>query len=91
MTAGTNSVSIHWESYTGIVSSEVFSPVITWTANSFAEWIWPDPTLHGVLPGMGNSSQLLSTFGITAQNWSKQVELAVASNGPPLARRRPLP
>jgi hypothetical protein len=90
MVTGSNSVSISYQTFTNLVSQYTYSPVITWTADTFAQWIWPDPTLHGLLPGMGSSSQLLTTFGITADNWTKEVSLAT-STGASQLRRRPLP
>lgn len=47
----------------------VVVPVIDWTAASFAEWTFLDPTLGGLFPEMGTTSDLLGTFGVTAQDW----------------------
>jgi TolB protein len=33
-----------------------------WTAATFEEWIFPDPTFDGVLPGMGSTAQLKATI-----------------------------
>jgi hypothetical protein len=47
-------------------------PVITWTANRFEDWVWPDPTLHGFLPDMQNTSQLLDSLGYDRDAWTKE-------------------
>lgn len=48
----------------------VYLPVITWNANSFNEWIFPDPTLNGFLPGMTDQVFKI-TFGIDGDDWDK--------------------
>lgn len=58
-----------------LVATEGFVPVIHWNAATFDEWVWPDPSFHGLLPDMASSAQLLSTFGIDADDWSPDLEL----------------
>jgi hypothetical protein len=52
----------------------VYVPEITWQANSFAQWIFPDPTFNGILPGL-TDGQFKQTFGITAADWKKTFRL----------------
>jgi hypothetical protein len=58
-----------------VATRSAFVPVITWDAASYAEWTWPDPSMHGLLPQMTSNSQLLSTFGYPADQWTRQVVL----------------
>lgn len=75
LTAGPQVISDwYWADY-GLVQDRVFVPVITWNASSFSEWTWPDPTMNGVLPQITNTNQLLSTFGITADRWAREIVL----------------
>jgi hypothetical protein len=62
------------ESYT-LATRTVQVPVITWEATQFSEWSWPDPSMNGLFPGITSTSQLLSTFGSTADNWQREVVL----------------
>jgi hypothetical protein len=89
MTAGHQSIGVSYYASYSLYTSFLYAPVITWNATTFDQWVWPDPTLHGVLPQMASSSQLLSTFGITAARWSQQVELPRSNSGAPLASLRP--
>lgn len=49
-----------------------YAPRITWQANSFSEWIFPDPTFGGLIPGM-TDSRLKRILGITGEGWDKVV------------------
>lgn len=49
---------------------DIFVPVITWNANSFEQWVLPDPTFNGFLPGM-TDSEYKRIFGIKAEDWTK--------------------
>jgi hypothetical protein len=73
--AGTQDVLFYWYEDYGTTSRSVFVPVITWDAATFDEWLLPDPTLHGLLPGMGSSDQFMQTFGITGSDWEREVVL----------------
>ena len=53
-------------------SPGLYDAVLTWTAASFDEWIFPDPTLNGFLPGMTDAGLKL-LFGITAADWERSV------------------
>jgi hypothetical protein len=75
LNAGTQEVPFSWWDSYGVATRYVFVPVITWDAATFDQWEWPDPTLHGLLPDMGSSAQLLGTFGITADQWTREVVL----------------
>jgi hypothetical protein len=46
--------------------------VVTWDAPDFGSWTWPDPTMHGMLPDLHTTSELLNTFGITASQWQQR-------------------
>jgi len=48
--------------------------VITWEANSFEEWILPNPTINGLFPGM-TDRKFKETFGIDGDDWEKQITI----------------
>lgn len=50
----------------------VYYPIITWDADTFEEWIFPDPAFNDILPGM-TDSEFKRIFGITAEDWSKEL------------------
>ncbi len=70
-------------------------PVITFEADTFEEWAadWPDPTVHGLFPGVPSADQMLRIFGIDAYDWEKVLrldwadEFGDASTSPPLPPR----
>ncbi|MBD3233243.1 MAG: hypothetical protein GF315_05920 [candidate division Zixibacteria bacterium] len=53
---------------TAIISRYV--PVITWDADSFEEWILPDPTFGGLLPGM-TDARFKELNDMSADGWEK--------------------
>ncbi|MGA2622461.1 MAG: hypothetical protein ABSF91_01280 [Bacteroidota bacterium] len=57
-----------------------FDPVLTWQANSFSSWTFPDPTFNGLFPTMASDAQLKATFGITAADWSQQTVVHPGQN-----------
>lgn len=48
----------------------IYLPMLIWNANSFNEWIFPDPTFSGFLPGM-TDSEFKRIFGISSDDWQK--------------------
>jgi hypothetical protein len=81
LSAGTQTLSFSWYDQYPLTASSVFAPKITWDALTFDQWIWPDATLHGLLPGMTSSAQLLGTFGITVAQWQREVVLDWGGGG----------
>jgi hypothetical protein len=72
LTTGTHSInaSIYYNYEIRKPMFEVYIPVITWDADTFNNWIFPDPTLNGFLPGM--TDQMLKTIlGIDETDWEK--------------------
>lgn len=63
---------VQYSQYWTTAPTWVVVPVITWNATSFAQWAWPDPSLGGILPDLGSTSQLLGVFGITESRWSRR-------------------
>ena len=49
-----------------------FDAVLTWTAASFSTWIFPDPTMRGLFPGM-TDADLKLLLEISAANWEQSV------------------
>lgn len=72
LTAGTHEISsfITFDSYRIHTLLLLYIPTLTWTANSFSSWIFPDPTFNDFLPGM-TDSEFKRIFGITADDWEK--------------------
>jgi len=70
--AGSNTINgnIYYNYDKETKSSIYYFPIITWNANSFQEWIFPDPTFNGFLPGM-TDSEFKRIFGITEDDWEK--------------------
>lgn len=66
---GAHDITVSW--YINFCAAEacVVVPVIEWQAASFATWVWPDPTLAGLLPQVPSSSELMRIFGVTANDW----------------------
>jgi hypothetical protein len=62
------------ESYS-MAAAFVYVPVITWNAEQFSEWVWPDPTMNGLLPDIGSTTELLTTFGYDPTSWQREVVL----------------
>ena len=89
--AGTQDVAFSWYEDYGTATRSVFVPVITWEANTFDQWVLPDPTLHGLLPQMGSSQQFMETFGIAASDWEHEVVLDWTDLGFNLAAPQPRP
>lgn len=52
-------------------------PVITWNANSFDQWIFPNPTFNGILPEITSDLMFKQTFGIDAGDWEKEIRLEI--------------
>jgi len=63
-------VPLTWNYDYRLAQSASYYPIITWTADSFEQWILPDPTFGGVLPGM-TDSEFKRIFGITGEGWEK--------------------
>lgn len=61
------------------VGYEVFDhyyvPVFTWEAQNFDDWVagMANYTLNGLLPGVTSSQELMSIFGMTADDWEQEL------------------
>lgn len=68
--AGTHTLDayLHWE-YEEAGRSR-YTPRITWQAQSFAQWILPDPTVSGLFPGM-TDARFKELFDLTADGWER--------------------
>ena len=45
---------------------------ITWDADTFAQWVFPNPTINGILPDVDTDAKFKALFGLTEQTWAKQ-------------------
>jgi hypothetical protein len=68
---GTHPVPVElWYGYS-ISTLSVWVPVITWQADDFSQWVFPDPDMNGLFPDLATTAQLFSTFGMDAGQWRK--------------------
>ncbi len=74
LTYGNNNVSatIYYSYEYKIPEQAVFVPVITWEAETFLQWILPDPTFNGLFPGM-TDSEFKRIFGLYAEDWERTI------------------
>jgi hypothetical protein len=70
LSSGQNNIgeTMYWDYYTRESASIMYFPILTWTAETFDEWVLPDPTFGGILPGM-TDSEFKRIFGITEDHW----------------------
>ncbi len=73
--AGANDLRIASNESYNLADRFVYIPVLTWNATEFASWTWPDPTLHGLLPDMLSTGQVLELFGYEPGQWEREVVL----------------
>jgi hypothetical protein len=70
--AGPRWATVYWSTGWETSTSSILVPVITWTAPTFDQWTWPDPSMHGILPDIGSTPELLQTFGIVSTQWRQR-------------------
>ncbi len=70
LNAGANNISAGMWYYYQEPTQERYVPRITWQAQTFEQWILPDPTLSGLFPGM-TDSRFKELFGITGEDWER--------------------
>ncbi len=66
---------INWYYILEIPDYAIYVPIITWDADDFDAWIFPDPTFNGILPGVTTDTEFKRIFGITAEDWQKTIRL----------------
>ena len=70
LAVGTNNVSARMYYNYEEPTPARYVPRITWQAQTFEQWILPDPTLSGLFPGM-TDSRFKELFGITGEDWER--------------------
>ena len=50
---------------------EYYGVYITWDANSYGEWIFPDPSFNGILVDISTTAELLDVIGYPEESWQK--------------------
>ena len=58
-----------------LTGREIYSALITFDANDLSEWIFPDPTMNGFLPGLTTDTEFKRIFGIMESDFEKEVEI----------------
>ena len=66
-------LSMEWHENVG--TGYQYVVVLTYTAGSFSEWIFPNPTFNGLLPGMTDAS-LKTIFGFDEDAWLQGLEFS---------------
>lgn len=51
--------------------------IITWDADTFAGWIFPNPTINGILPDIDTDAKFKALLGLTEPMWQKQMVLKI--------------
>jgi hypothetical protein len=75
LTAGSGQIAVSLFTSYGTADRFVHIPVLVWDATSFEDWLWPDPTMSGLLPDLQSTQQLLSTFGFEEDHWDSTLVL----------------
>jgi hypothetical protein len=75
LSPGYNAISATLEKNWETMSAESgYVVVLTWEAASYYQWILPNPTFNGILPGM-TDGYFKQTFGLTEEDWAPQLEI----------------
>lgn len=56
------------------ISPGTYDAVLTWTAATFDAWVFPDPTMNGLFPGM-TDADLKVLMDVTADSWEPTVTI----------------
>ena len=74
LTVGQNDISetLYWNYEARGPEHVMYVPILNWSAETFEEWILPDPTFGGILPGM-TDSEFKRIFGITEDDWENML------------------
>jgi hypothetical protein len=72
LSVGQNNIdeTLYWDYQVRGQEYVMFYPILTWTAETFDQWIFPDPTIGGVLPGM-TDPEFKRIFGISEDDWEQ--------------------
>ena len=56
---------VYYSNQTHIPDFSYYTGIITFNASTFAEWVFPNPSINGFLPGITSDAVFKTTFGIT--------------------------
>ena len=54
---------------------EYYMAIITWEANTYEDWIIPNPSINGILPDITTDAAFKDLLGLTSEDWTKTMEL----------------
>lgn len=54
---------------------ESYAVIITWDADTFNGWVFPNPSINGLFPDISSDVEFKSLFGLTPDMWQKQMQL----------------
>jgi hypothetical protein len=74
VTAGLDT-SWYWNGTEDVVDYISYYPIVTWNADTYAEWLsaWPDPTFNEILPGF-TTADLEKLLSISEEDWTKTTD-----------------
>ncbi len=65
----------YWDEFVLYDVREYFVVNITWNADTFAGWVFPDPSFNGLLPDINSDTELKNLFGLTPDMWTKEMRI----------------
>ena len=71
----------YWDGYEYRMDSaisyidEFYAVIITWDADTFNDWAFPNPSINGLFPDVNSDVEFKSLFGLTPDMWQKQMQL----------------
>ena len=74
--------SYYWNGYEWIcewfyVDRYFWVPILIWNANSFDQWVFPNPSFNSILPEITTDQMFKQTFGIDASDWDKETRIEI--------------
>jgi hypothetical protein len=73
-----------WNGYEWVVQDSFLYDIrpyieveITWDADDFAGWVFPDPSVSGILPDISSDAEFKALFGMSPAMWQKQEYLRI--------------
>ncbi len=77
LAAGTNNISadVYFNYTVEVFDKEFYAAFVTFEADNFDEWIFPNPTLNGFLPDLTTDTEFKRIFGIVESDFEKEFHI----------------
>lgn len=59
------------------INSWYYIVLLTYTAPSYQQWTFPNPSMNGFLPNMNSSDLFKVTFGLDEDDWAEPLEIHI--------------